>query len=108
MKNRLCLNKKPVYVLPDEVDVAIYMNKYNDDVGFIPNICICAWGASVGRIEKYKNSAKQICVKTDNNKLLDFIKKYDWRDEAHRVATPNINMWKFKKIILEEFYNKRA
>ena len=103
MENRLCLNKKPVYELPDEVLTGIYMNKYQE-LKFNPDICLCVWGYSVGKISEPKENAKQIWVKTDNRDLIDFIKTYNWKDKAHKMATPNINMWKFKKILLEEFY----
>ena len=107
MENRLCLNKKPVYELPDEVLVGLYMNKYQE-LDFNPDICLCVWGAgSCGKIKKYKEDAKQICIKTSNKELIDFIKEYNWIEEAHKTANPNLNMWKFKKIILEEFYNKK-
>lgn len=106
LENRLMLNKKPVYELPDEVITGIYMNKYQEP-DFKPDICICVWGA-VGKISEPKENAKQIWVKTDNTELIDFIKTYDWGKEAHRMATPNLNIWKFKKIILEEFYNEKV
>lgn len=102
MENRLELNKKPVYELPDEVLVGIYMHKYQE-LDFIPDLCLCVWGA-VGKLSKPKENAKQIWVKTDNEELINFIKRYNWNKEAHKMATPNLNMWKFKKIILEEFY----
>ena len=104
MINRLELNKKPVYVLPDNVLVGIYMNKYKE-VEFSPDLCICVWGAAVGKICEYRETAKQICVKSDDKNLIDFIKNYNWSDEAHKMATPNLNMWKFKKVLLEKFYN---
>ena len=108
MENRLCLNKRKIYNLPDEVAIGLYMNKYQD-VSFNPDICLCVWGAgNCGKIRKYKEDAKQIWVKTDNEELINFIKRYNWNKEAHKMATPNLNMWKFKKIILEEFYNKRV
>lgn len=102
MENRLCLNNRPRYKLPDDVTVGIYMNKYKD-LTFEPDICLCIWG-SVGKICKPRETAKQMWVKTDNKDLIDFIKTYDWGKEAHKMATPNLNMWKFKKILLEEFY----
>ena len=105
MENRLELNKKPTYELPNEVMVGMYRNRYRE-LDFDPDVCICVWG-SVGKISKPKENAKQIWIKTNDNDLIDFIKNYNWNREAHKMTTPNLNMWKFKKIILEEFYNKK-
>lgn len=103
MENRLELNKKPRYELPDEVLVGLYMNKYQK-VNFEPDVCLCVWGVSVGKLSKPREYAKQIWVKTDNEELINFIKRYNWNKEAHKMTAPNLNMWRFKKIILEEYY----
>ena len=44
MENRLELNKRPVYELPDEIVVGLYMKNYQD-VDFNPDLCLCVWGA---------------------------------------------------------------
>lgn len=75
MENRLCLNKRPVYELPDEVMVGQYDYRKNKPTipNFEPDICLCVWGA-VGKLSKPKENAKQIWVKADNEELINFIK----------------------------------
>lgn len=102
MENRLCLNKRPVYELPEEIKIRVCWSK-NQKNNFEPNICISAWG-NVGRIENFRASAKQIWIKTNNKDLINFIIKYDWGKEASKMTTPTLSIWQFKKIILEEFY----
>ena len=103
MENRLCLNKKVKYTLPSDVCVSRYEAKFKTP-NFTPDLCICMWGASVGKVRKYKENAKQLCIKTDNKELLDFISSYNWGSIVIDTATPFLSDWKFKKIILEEFY----
>ena len=106
MENRLCLNKKPKYELPKDVKVGFY-NKYNDVERcliprFIPDICLNTWGdMSIGEI---KSSSRQIWIKTENKELLDFIKNNNWSKYLQYTTYKYINVWLFKKIILEEFY----
>lgn len=110
MENRLELNKKNIYELPDEVLIDTYeystdKKRYREPV-FAPDVCICIWGR-VGKVESPRSSSKQIWVKTENKDLMDFIMDYNWKKEAHKTTILNLNVWKFKKIILEEFYNKK-
>ena len=105
MENRLNLNKKKVYELPDEVVVGFY-NKFNKKPSIVPNfkpdICLNSWGGLV--IKQAKSTTRQYWIKTNNKNLIDFIKNYDWNKVADDVTTPFLPFWKFKKIILEEFY----
>ena len=113
MENRLCLNKKPKYELPDEVIVCEYT--YSRDIkryrepNFEPDICINNWGDILGEVIPKKSKALQIWIKTDNKELIDFISNFNWYSVCPNSvnATPVLNLWKFKKIILEEFYNKK-
>ena len=104
IENRLELNKKPVYELPEEVLTKEYRIGRKPP-NFKPDICISIWG-NVGKISRPKESANQLWIRTNNKELIDFIKNYDWRKEAHKMASPNLNTWKFNKILLEEFYKK--
>lgn len=108
IENRLCLNKKPIYELPDDVLIGFY-NKYNDVERclipkFEPDICLNTWGNM--SISTKKESSRQIWVKTKNKELLDFIRNNDWSKYLKYTTYKYINIWLFKKIILEEFYNK--
>ena len=106
MENRLCLNKKPVYELPDDIKVQIYQSsekvkRLNIAPNFEPDICLKLWGNSIKVEEKYKSNC-QIWIKTDNKDLINFIKEYKIIKRA--VSTQSINVYHIKKIILEEFY----
>ena len=54
MENRLCLNKRPKYELPDEVIIGSYHYSKNEkrynEPDFEPDICINAWGDILGEI----------------------------------------------------------
>lgn len=114
MENRLKLNKRPVYELPDEVLVGEYLRTVKVPA-FKPDICLTSFGSL--RIKEAKKTVKQIWVKTENKDLLDFISKYNWEDNLRKKLICqsksssckfNLTVSRFKKIILEEFYNKRA
>ena len=106
MENRLCLNKKKVYELPNEVIVEEYRyaksKRDYKEPKFEPDICITNYG-SIGCDVK-KRCCQQLWVKSDNKELIDFINTTDWSMKANRYVSPKIQLWKFKKIILEEFY----
>ena len=109
IENRLELNKKPIYELPNEVVVAQYRysanNKDKSLPSFTPTICINGWGDILGEVIEPKSKTLEYWIKTDNEKLLQFIRGFDWYSVCpnHNNA-PMIPVWLFKKIILEEFY----
>ena len=105
MENRLCLNKKKVYELPNEVLIGEYRKKVNQIPKFEPNLCINRWGisrfCSIGyKFERYF----QIWVKTENKDLISFIKTYDFKSTIKSIGSPRLTLYEFKKILLEEFY----
>ena len=105
MENRLGLNKRPKYELPDEVLVDRY-DRYLDKKGilpdFEPDICITAFGNI--KLVEARRTCEQIWVKTDNKKLIDFIENFDFESRLNKITVFRLNLWRFKKIILEEFY----
>lgn len=107
MENRLHLNKKPEYILPDEVIVDEYKRMKTGDYvpSFTPDIALTAFGSI--RIKKPKATNSQIWIKTNNKELLNFIKEYDWESKLNKITNAySLGLWKFKKILLEEFYKK--
>lgn len=108
MENRLCLNKKPVYELPDDVLVDRY-TRYSKTPNFEPDICLSSMGSNL-RVREKDETFKQIWVKTNNRNLIDFIKKYDFNKCCNSSTNSRVylEVWKFKKILLEEFYNKKG
>lgn len=107
MENRLKLNKKPKYELPDNTRVMLYKNQegYKSHPNFEPDICLKLWGNSIKIEEKYKSNC-QIWIKTDNKDLINFIKEYKIVKRA--ISAQSINVYHIKKIILEEFYNEKV
>jgi hypothetical protein len=76
---------------------------------FKPDICLTSYGRL--KIKEAEKTVKQIWVKTNNKNLIMFIMDYDWEGKLRRelICQPssnkfNLGMWKFKKILLEEFY----
>jgi hypothetical protein len=112
MENRLCLNKKPVYELPGEVLIELYeyqvkdlsRNKIPD---FEPDICINIFGC-LG-VKEPRTTAGQYWIKSNNKELLKFIENYDFEKLVKNKITNayTLPLWQLKKIILEEFYNKK-
>jgi hypothetical protein len=47
-----------------------------------------------------------VWIKSDNKELIDFIYNYNWRDSVGAIGSKMIEMWRFKKILLEEFYKE--
>ena len=106
MENRLELNKRPEYKLPNEVTIGFYNRRNNKPSiipDFQPNICFNSWG-DIG-VKEEKATSRQYWIKTDNKKLIKFIEDYRWGDHINSIGTPYIPKWLFKKILLEEFYN---
>ena len=107
MENRLCLNKKPVYELPDEVLIGEYrysknMKQYKEP-NFEPDLCVSSYGTV--KVRSKKDNCLQIWIKTNNKDLINFIANFDWKSKTKTMGNnPVLNIWKFKKIILEEFY----
>lgn len=102
MENRLCLNKRPVYELPDEVLVGEYRRGVKMP-NFEPNICINTWGDV--RVKNPEETVIQLWIKTENKELLEFIKVFNFEDRVNRIGNAyRISKNNFKKIILEEFY----
>ena len=108
MENRLNLNKRIKYELPDEVVVEEYRRNVNQIPDFEPDIIINSWGkgrfCSIGL--KYER-AVQLWINTKNIELIDFIKQYDFNSKALTISSPRITVTQLKKIILEEFYGKQ-
>ena len=110
MENRLCLNKRPVYELPDNTQVQIYqrsdtVKRLNMRPRFEPDVCVKVWSNYIKTEDKCV-SDNQIWIKTDNKDLIDFLKRYKSINQS--ISTQSFNVWKIKKIILEEFYNKQS
>ena len=104
MENRLCLNKKPVYELPDEVLVEEYA-RYSKYPNFEPDLCITNFTRNF-KIDKKERTVNQLWIKTDNKKLISFIINYNWNNTVMSTTSSvrHLTLPLFKKIILEEFY----
>ncbi len=104
MENRLELNKKPVYELPNEVLVKSYTKNISAP-DFEPDLCLNAWGRNSGKVYNKGATVSQIWIKTDNKELIEYIKNTNWKSKIPPVSDMyRLDIWKFKKIILEEFY----
>ena len=102
MENRLCLNKRVVYELPDEVLVGLYDRGYVKP-DFEPDLCLSAFGDI--RMREPEQTVTQLWIKTENKELLEFIKVFNFEDRVNRIGNAyRMSKNNFKKIILEEFY----
>ena len=107
MENRLCLNKKIRYELPDEVLIGVYekRNPPRRDIipDFSPDICLNVWG-KIGEIEEKYKTKTQIWIKSKNKELLEFIENKDFKDGKNYFIAPVLSVNTFKRVLLEEFY----
>ena len=109
MENRLELNKKPIYELPDEIKTGQWVrgdDRPSRTPDFKPDLCLNNYQKI--KFDKKDNYIKQIWIKSTNKELLDFIKEYNWNNLYNKISTPYIAEWRLRKIILEEFYNKKG
>lgn len=103
MENRLELNKKPAYELPDEVLVKSYKRNYSN-ISFEPDICIVQWGRNLGEECKKGSHLKELWIKSSNVDLVEFIKSYNFRKLRANAPNYELAISDLKKILLKEFY----
>ena len=105
MENRLCLNKKKIYELPDK-DILIKTYKRNYTIPpFEPDICIIQWGRNLGEECIKETHLKELWIKTNNKELITFIRDYNFRKLRANAPNYEITINDLNKILLEEFYN---
>lgn len=110
MENRLCLNKRPVYELPDDTKVVAYVNteKRTRNINFIYDVCITSMYNYIPL--KKSNCKNKILIKTDNVDLINFILNYDFnsiRGKSKISVRKGLKVSEVEKIILEEFYGRK-
>ena len=104
MENRLELNKRPTYELPDK-DVLIKSYKRNySNLDFEPDICLVQWGRNLGEECKKGSHLKELWIKSDNVNLIEFIKSYNFRKLRGNAPNYELAISDLKKILLKEFY----
>lgn len=102
MENRLYLNNKPKYELPDEVVIGEYRKGYKTP-NIEPDIVLSCYG-TVSVDKKYRTTT-QLWIKSTNKDLLYFLSKYNFKESfSTTISRMRFNSWRLKKIILEEFY----
>lgn len=112
MVNKLKLNKRPVINLPEDILIGEYERRFKRSSNipdFEPNIIINNWGAKITISKEKKERAKQIWIKTDNEKLKEFILSYDWISELcsiNKIYYLSTN--KLKEVLLKEYYDKQT
>lgn len=86
MENRINLNKKIKYELPDEIVVGEYF-RFRDREKiptFNPDICLTSYGSI--KVSNAKEACHQIWIKTDNKDLINFIEGFDFEKELFRIT----------------------
>lgn len=110
MENRLNLNKRPSYELPSDVIIEEYIQRPDikrcKTPKFEPDICINT--KYNVKIDNKCNKTDQIWIKTDNKELIEYIKQTDFNTYINKsISIKQLYLWRFKKILLEEFYGKQ-
>ena len=104
MENRLELNKRPTYELPDK-DVLIKSYKRNySNISFEPDLCIFQWGRNLGEVCQKGSHLKELWIKTDNKELISFLRNYNFRKLRGNAPNYELAISDVKKILLKEFY----
>lgn len=107
MENRLELNKRPTYELPDK-DVLIKSYKRNySNLDFEPDLCLVQWGRNLGEECKKSSHLKELWIKTDNKELISFLTSYNFRKLRANAPNYELAISDVKKILLEEFYGEK-
>lgn len=108
MENRLELNNRPTYELPSEVIIEEYRKrpdiKRSKTPDFEPDIVINT-KYNIKISNKYE-AKDQVWIKASDEKLIKFIKNYNFSKGLKGISIRSLNIWLLKKIILEEFYGK--
>ena len=91
MENRLELNKKIRYELPDDVLIKSYKRNYSK-IDFEPDICLVQWGRNLGEECKKETHLKELWIKTDNKELISFIRDYNFRG-LRKALRQNVDMY---------------
>lgn len=97
------LNKKPSYKLKDVKIIEVRMG--NKDVKEY-DLRICAWGSSIGQEVDYDNQySKEFCILIHNkklkNKIIELIRKADWKTIYPMTSTPNLLQWQIYEYLLK-------
>ena len=107
MLNKLKLNKRPKYEIPEDVLIGEYLRGKGGKIpNFEPDIIIVSWGRRIKlSLEKFSH-VKQIWVKTDNEELKEFILNYDFNKVLYTTnnGSKNLTVNKLKEILNSEFY----
>ena len=98
------LNSRPKYDIPEGVQIGRYDSYFKIEPSFVPDISIKRWGVGVG-VRGYKETAAQICVKSNDSNLISYLKEYDWCSLVKQDSgiTPSLNKWQVEKIISEYY-----
>ena len=105
MENRMVLNKRPVYELPDMIMFRVQPSTHNIEEEYKkwkPDIRICSYGAgSVGKILKDDYKSQEIWIISDDNRLIEKINSFNWREYAlnKKVGTPSLSQQSIKEEI---------
>lgn len=100
MENRLGLNTKPTFEVPIDIEYVYRNDKPNAKS---TGLRIARRG-NVGKILKDGETRSQEFHIEEVEGIRDFIEKTDWHKVCPSMSASCLEMWRLKKIILEEFY----
>lgn len=95
-------NKKKKYKFK-EVSIFDYRKSLhlNKDLRH-PDISLSAWG-SVGKQGEPKTYSQELHIFSDNSKIIDFIRVFDWSTVCSKTASPALYKWHVYEVLLKNF-----
>ena len=110
MENRLCLNKKKEYNLPDGTEIFSYNRSRDKDKVKAIGLRLSSVGASSGKLLK-DNEVKcgEIIIKTNNYKIIDFIKSFDFTTIININSVnqkKQLDSWKVREVVSNYYYGE--
>lgn len=110
MENRLELNKRPTYELPEGTEIFSYNRSRDKDKVEAKGLRLSSVGASSGRLLK-DNETKcgEIIIITNDYKIIDFVKNFDFRALVNINSVnqkKQIDSWKVRKEVSNYYYGK--
>ena len=89
MENRLCLNKKPTYKLPNEVIIEEYRKDYRVP-NIKPDLVLSCYGTV--KVDTIYRTSTQLWVKSNNKSLIDFLTAYNFKKNlCYTISRPRFN-----------------
>lgn len=110
MENRLELNDKPEYKLPEGTEIFTYNRSRDKDKIKAIGLRLSSVGASSGKLLK-DNETKcgEIIINTNDNKIIAFVESFDFKALVNINSVnqkKQLDSWKVRKEVSNYYYGE--